>query len=248
MKNWYKHLPNTITLLNLTSGCVAVVFAMGGEPGTAALFILLASVFDFLDGFTARLLKAYSEIGKQLDSLADMVSFGVAPGMIAFVLMKEAIPGVNMSLSAIHTSPWNWILLASPFLIPAFSALRLAKFNIDERQTVNFIGMPTPANAILWASFGLMVQFGDYPEIPVLIFTATNILIGVIFTSLLLVSELPMFSLKFAGLSLYANWFRYLFLLAALLLLIFMGVYGLPLVILLYIALSVIFYLLKVDF
>jgi len=248
MHVWYKHLPNNITLLNLTSGCVAAVFALEGEPGTAALFILLASLFDFLDGFTARWLKAYSEIGKQLDSLADMISFGVAPAMIAFALMKEAIPGVNLPLSSIHTSIWNWILLASPLFIPAFSALRLAKFNIDERQTVNFIGMPTPANAILWASFGLMVQFGDAPEIPVLIFTANNILLAVVFTSLLLVSELPMFSLKFAGWSLHANWFRYLYLLAALMLLVFMGLYGLPIVILIYIALSVIFYLLKVDF
>jgi CDP-diacylglycerol--serine O-phosphatidyltransferase len=248
MKNWYKHLPNTITMLNLISGSVAMIFALEGEPGMAALFILLASVFDFLDGFAARLLKSYSETGKQLDSLADVVSFGVAPAMIAFVLMKKAIPGVNLPLSDIHTTTWNWILLASPFLIPAFSAFRLAKFNIDERQTVNFIGMPTPANAILWASFGLIVQFGDAPAIPVLLFTANNILITILITSLLLVSELPMFSLKFAGWSLYANWFRILFLLASLLLLVFFGLYGLSLVILLYIVLSVVFYLLKVDF
>ncbi len=248
MFQWYKHLPNAITLLNLTAGSLSVVFALEGEPGMAALFILMAAVFDFLDGYTARLLKAWSDMGKQLDSLADLVSFGVAPAMIAFVLMKKAIPGVNMPLSDIHTTPWNWMLLAAPFVIPAFSALRLAKFNLDERQTINFLGMPTPANAILWASFGLIVSFGDSPEIPVLLFTAPNLLVTIIITSLLLVSELPMFSMKFTGWSLRFNWFRYVFLLAALLLLVFLNLYGLSLVVLLYIVLSVVFYLLKIDF
>jgi CDP-diacylglycerol---serine O-phosphatidyltransferase len=248
MKKWYHHLPNTITLLNLVAGSLAVVFALEGDLGNAGIFILIAGVFDFLDGFSARLLKAYSDIGKQLDSLADAVSFGVAPAMIAFVMMKKALPGLNLPLSDISTTFWNWILLLSPFVIAAFSALRLAKFNLDERQTVNFMGMPTPANAILWASFGLIYSFTKYPEIPLLLFTSQNILIAIIVTSWLLVSELPMFSLKFNGFSLAANWYRYLFLLAALLLLIFFKLYGLPIVILLYIAVAVSFYLLKIDF
>jgi CDP-diacylglycerol--serine O-phosphatidyltransferase len=248
MKKWVQHLPNAITLLNLVAGSIAVIFALEGDLGNAAIFILIAGVFDFLDGFAARLLKAWSDIGKQLDSLADVVSFGVAPAMIAFVMMKKALPGLNLPLSDISTTPWNWILLLSPFIIPAFSALRLAKFNLDERQTVNFIGMPTPANAILWASFGLIYGYTKYPEVPMLLFTSQNILIAIIVTSLFLVSELPMFSLKFTGLSFSSNWFRYLFLLAALLLLIFLKLYGLPLVILLYIAISVSFYLLKINF
>jgi CDP-diacylglycerol--serine O-phosphatidyltransferase len=248
MKKWVQHLPNAITLLNLVAGSVAVIFALEGDLGNAAIFILIAGVFDFLDGFAARLLKAWSDIGKQLDSLADVVSFGVAPAMIAYVMMKKALPGLNLPLSDISTSAWNWILLLSPFIIPAFSALRLAKFNLDERQTVNFIGMPTPANAILWASFGLIYGFTKYPEVPMLLFTSQNILIAIIVTSLLLVSELPMFSLKFTGFSLAANWYRYLFLLAALLLLVFLNLYGLPVIILLYIAISVSFYLLKINF
>jgi len=240
-------IPNLITLLNLTAGSLAVVFALEGNLGYAGLFILMAGIFDFLDGFSARLLKAYSETGKQLDSLADEVSFGVAPAMIAFILMKRALPGLNLPLPDITASFWQWILLLSPFMIPAFSALRLAKFNLDNRQTVNFIGMPTPANAILWASFGIITGFTKYPEIPVLLFTAQNILLAVVITSILLVSELPMFSLKFSGFSFSANWYRYLFLLASLILLVIFKLYGLPAIILLYIALSVSFYLLKIN-
>lgn len=243
-----RFIPNFITLLNLTSGSLAIIFACEGDLGPAAVFILIAGVFDFLDGFSARILKAYSETGKQLDSLADVVSFGVAPAMIAFMLMKKALPGMNMPLSDLHPTGFQWVFLIAPFIIPAFSAYRLAKFNLDERQTVNFIGMPTPANAFLWASFGLISGFSRQPEIPLLLFTSGNLMITIIVTSLLLVSELPVFSLKFTGVSLYANWFRYLFLVAAVLILIFLKLYALPVIILLYIALSVSFYLLKIDF
>jgi CDP-diacylglycerol---serine O-phosphatidyltransferase len=248
MRKIIMHVPNTITLLNLFFGSVSIVFALEGELGMAGIFILVAGGMDFLDGFTARLLKAYSEIGKQLDSLADVVSFGVAPAMIAFTLMRKALPGLNLPLSDISTSWWNWFLLLSPFIIPLFSALRLAKFNLDERQTINFIGMPTPANAILWASFGLICGFTTYPEIPLLLFTAQNLLIAVILTSLLLVSELPMFSLKFQDVTFYNNWVRYLFIVAAVLLLIFLKLFALPVIVLLYIAMSVSFYLLKINF
>ncbi len=247
MKKVFSFVPNLVTLLNLFSGCLAILFALEGNLGYAGILILVAGVFDFLDGFAARLLKAYSDIGKQLDSLADVISFGVAPGMIAFMLMKKGLPGLNMPLHLIDASFWQWILILSPLLIPAFSALRLAKFNIDTRQTVNFMGMPTPANAILWASFALITGFSDKPEIPLLLFTPGNLLPVVIITSLLLVSELPMFSLKFNGLSLSLNWYRYVFLLGAFLLLVFMGIYGLAVIILLYIAMSLSFYLLKID-
>lgn len=246
MKSIGRYVPNFITILNLVMGTMAILMAAEGRTGYAGVFIITAAVFDFLDGFTARLLKAWSETGKQLDSLADVVSFGVAPGMIAFILMKKSIPGLNLPLTEIHTSFGNWLLLISPFLIPAFSALRLAKFNIDPRQSVNFLGLPTPANALLWASFGMITDFSLSREIPVLLFTTQNVLVVVIIASLLLVSELPMFSLKFAGLGFRDNWYRYIFLLCSLGILIFTGVYGLSVVILLYTALSISFYLLKI--
>jgi len=246
MKKITGSIPNVITSLNLVAGSLAIVLASEGKLGYAGILIIVAAVLDFLDGLTARLLKAYSEIGKQLDSLADVVSFGVAPGIIAFILMKRSLTGLNLPLTDIHTSVWNWILLLSPFLIPAFSALRLAKFNIDERQTYNFLGMPTPANALIWSSFGIITDFSASPEIPVLLFTSQNLLIAIIITSLLLVSELPMFSLKLTGLNFRDNWYKYVFLLVSLLLLIIMGIYGIAVIILLYISLSISFYLLKI--
>ena len=117
MKKGTGFIPNLITLLNLVSGSIAIVFALEGDLGVAGIFILIAGIFDFLDGFTARLLRAYSDIGKELDSLADVVSFGVAPAMIAFVLMKRALPGMNIPLSDISVSFWYWLLLVSPFII-----------------------------------------------------------------------------------------------------------------------------------
>ena len=248
MKKLIDHLPNTITMLNLLSGTLAIVYALEGELGYAGFLILIAGIMDFLDGFTARVLKAHSDIGKELDSLADVVSFGVAPALIVFTLMKKALPGLNLPLSDITASFGNWLYLLSPFMIPLFSALRLAKFNIDERQTVNFIGMPTPANAFLWASLAVFYTYTTSPAITVLLFTSRNILITVIITSLLLVSELPMFSMKFTGLSFTENWYRYLFLAVSALLLIFLKLTGLPLIIPLYIILSVTFYLLKVIY
>jgi CDP-diacylglycerol--serine O-phosphatidyltransferase len=248
MKRIIRSVPNIITALNLASGTLAVVLAAEGRPGCAGILILVAALFDFLDGFFARLLKAYSEIGKQLDSLADVISFGVAPGILAYVLMKRSIPGLMVPLADIHTTGGNWLLLLAPFLIPVFSALRLAKFNLDPRQRLSFLGMPTPANAILWASFGMISDFASNPEFPVLLFTSRNLLMAILVASLLLVSELPMFSLKFEGFSLRDNWYRYIFLVTSLLLLTFMGIYGLAVIILLYIAVSVSFYLLKIRF
>jgi CDP-diacylglycerol--serine O-phosphatidyltransferase len=246
MKRIIRSVPNFITTLNLVSGSLAVVLAAEGRPGYAAILIVCASLFDFLDGFSARLLKAYSETGKQLDSLADVISFGVAPGVLAYVLMKRSMPGLMIPMADIHASIQSWLLLLSPFLIPVFSALRLAKFNLDPRQTVSFLGMPTPANALLWASFGMISDFGSSPEVPILLFTSRNLLLAVLITSLLLVSELPMFSLKFAGMNLRDNWYRYIFLAVSLFLLVFTGIYGLAVIVLLYIALSVSFYLLKI--
>ena len=145
-----KHIPNTITCCNLVSGCIATSFAFGGNPEMALLWIIIGAVFDFFDGMSARLLHVSSPIGKELDSLADDVTFGVAPATIVFSqLFVMEYPGFLEPLR-----PW---LPYAAFIIAAFSALRLAKFNLDERQTTSFIGVPTPANA-LFSGFADCVQ------------------------------------------------------------------------------------------
>ncbi|MDR1950913.1 MAG: CDP-diacylglycerol--serine O-phosphatidyltransferase, partial [Bacteroidales bacterium] len=142
-----KHLPNTITLANLFCGCLSIVATFSGQIGMAGFLIFLAAIFDFLDGFFAKLLNAQSELGKQLDSLADIVSFGVAPAMIAFRIMH-----VHYDKLPFEFFPYI------AFVMVLFSALRLAKFTIDTRQTEHFIGMPTPANALFWASLPLVLM------------------------------------------------------------------------------------------
>ena len=145
-----KHIPNTITCLSLLSGCVASVMALHGNLLSALIWIIIAAVFDFCDGFAARLLKAYSPMGKELDSLSDMVSFGFAPGMVVYWLLGEAS-------TALPFGSLNTYIPYLAFVIPTFSGLRLAKFNIDERQTTSFIGLPVPAHALFWASVGYSV-------------------------------------------------------------------------------------------
>jgi CDP-diacylglycerol--serine O-phosphatidyltransferase len=186
-----KHIPNTITCLNLFSGSMAVYYAFLGNYELVFALVLLAAVFDFFDGFAARLLKAYSPMGKELDSLADMVSFGLAPGAVAFSLLRQtAFP--------------EWLAFAG-FIIPVFSALRLAKFNIDERQTTSFIGMPTPANAIFWVS-------ASYSFSGLLVANSWAILVLIVLMSGLLVAEIPMFSLKFKNFTWKSNQLQFVFL------------------------------------
>ncbi|MHB9054899.1 MAG: CDP-diacylglycerol--serine O-phosphatidyltransferase [Paludibacteraceae bacterium] len=213
-----KNLPNTITCLNLFSGCAGVWFAFNGNYIGATVAILLSALFDFLDGFVARLVHAYSEIGKELDSLADIVSFGLVPGAMIFSML---------SADYLH----NYTFLA--FLIPVFSALRLAKFNIDERQTTSFIGLPTPANAIFWG--GMAVSFSGW-------FSQNHIALLVLtfVFAYLLVSELPMFSLKFKNLSWHNNKLQFIFLGGCILLMIFLQVDSIAPIIVWYIILSVI--------
>jgi CDP-diacylglycerol--serine O-phosphatidyltransferase len=213
-----KHIPNSITCLNLFSGCVAVFLAFKGNYEGAIIAILLAAVFDFFDGFAARLLKAYSPMGKELDSLADMVSFGVAPGAIVFSLLSE-------------TNVCEWLPFLA-FLIPVFSGLRLAKFNIDERQTTSFIGLPTPANAIFWA--GLAFSYSTFLISNYWILVALTIIF-----SYLLVAEIPMFSLKIKNLSWKSNQTQYLFLIGCAAILVAFGLNAFPILIGWYILLSV---------
>ena len=182
-----QHIPNTVTCLNLFSGCLGIVFAFNGELHYATYAILISAVLDFLDGMLARWLKAYSEIGKQLDSLADMVSFGVLHSVIIYQIF----------LLSPQTAPYSNFLNYSAFLIAIFSALRLAKFNIDTRQADNFIGLPTPANSLLIASFPIIMQqnnsfFMNYIMNPYFLFIFS---FGM---GLLLISEIPLISLKFA--------------------------------------------------
>ena len=240
-------IPNFLTLMNLASGSLAAIFAIDGDLGRAAIFIFIAAGFDFLDGLAARALKAYSDVGRELDSLADVVSFGVAPGMILLTIMEHALFGENIALHKAGATSSEWILLLAALLIPVFSAYRLAKFNIDTRQSVNFLGLPTPANAIFWASLGLMSGFSGNEELLQLLFRPGNLLVAVILTSLLLVSEIPMFSLKFSGFGFAENWYRYVFLAAAIILILLSWVFAPALIILLYISLSLSFYLLKVE-
>jgi CDP-diacylglycerol--serine O-phosphatidyltransferase len=223
-----KHLPNTITCANLFSGCIGIVFAFQGNLLIASYAIFLAAIFDFFDGFASRVLNSYSFIGKDLDSLADMVSFGFLPSAILYELFLKA-PQIN------HVST-NLCYLA--FSITVFSALRLAKFNNDTRQSDSFIGLPTPANAIFIASLPLIIE--QY-EVLARYILNPYILTGlIIIMCTLLVSELPLMSLKFKNRDFNKNIFRYLLLLFSAILILFFKFVAVPVVIFIYITLSLI--------
>lgn len=199
-----KHIPNTITCCNLICGCVAVVYALHLNPQMALLFIILGAVFDFFDGMSARLLNVSSEIGKELDSLADDVTFGVAPASMIFAeLSVLEYPGFIYDAMP-------WMVSVAPylaFIVAAFSAIRLAKFNIDTRQTTSFIGLPTPANALFWGA--LIVGFAPFVE-QYQWFTLL-VIVGVFVSSWLLVAEIPMFALKFKHWGFKGNEIKYCF-------------------------------------
>lgn len=220
-----KNIPNSITCLNLLSGCFACIFAFQGEYDWVALCIGLSALFDFLDGMAARLLHAYSPLGKELDSLADLISFGLAPGLMVIHLMAY-----NSTFHGMAEYQSWWAL--SALLIPVFSALRLAKFNIDTRQTTSFIGLPVPANALFWIGICQAVLRMESPV------CGYAIVVLVIIFSLLLVSEIPMFSLKFKNLKWKENYLRYLIIVVAAICLISLGLAGLAATIGLYIVLS----------
>lgn len=222
-----KSLPNGLTCCNLISGCIAVSYALGGDAQTALLFIIIGAVFDFFDGFTARALKVSSPIGKELDSLADDITFGFAPSAIAFMMLKQcAVPDSLLGAQKIY--PY------AAFVMAAFSALRLAKFNLDERQTSSFIGMPTPANALFWGALACSVNAELFAS-P----AAAYIIILMVFgSSALLVSEIPMFALKFKNYSWKDNKVKYIFLALSLAVIIPFGIGGLAIAILLYLMLS----------
>ena len=224
-----RHIPNTVTCCNLFSGCIATVLAYQGDYTGALTFIVLGAVFDFFDGMLARALHAYSPLGKELDSLADDVTFGVAPSMIVFSLFKEVtVPA--------FLAPVSDYLPFAAFLISVFSALRLAKFNIDTRQTSSFIGVPTPANALFWGA----LVVGGHEFLVSDNFNALYLLALVLFTSWLLVAEIPMFSLKFKNLSWRDNKVQFIFLLGCVPLVVCLGIAGLAAIIIWYALLSLI--------
>lgn len=193
-----KHIPNTITCCNLISGCIATSFAFGGNPEMALLWIIIGATFDFFDGMSARLLHVSSPIGKELDSLADDVTFGVAPATIVFSHLQV------MEYPEFLEPMRPWLPYAA-FIIAAFSALRLAKFNLDERQTTSFIGVPTPANALFWGS---LVVFNP-AWLTNLNWSVYLVLALILITSYLLVCELPLFALKFKQWSFKGNEVKY---------------------------------------
>ena len=222
-----RNIPNTITCCNLISGCIATLSAFMGEIHMALLWIIIGAIFDFFDGMSARLLHVSSPIGKELDSLADDITFGMAPAAMVFYEM-----GI-MEYPA-FLAPVQPYMPFVAFLIAAFSALRLAKFNLDERQAMGFIGLPTPANALFWGA--LLVGAGDFIEnttwmVPVVI-------VMILLSCWLLVSEIHMFALKFKHWGWKGNEVKYLFLITCVPLLIVFGVTAFAIIIAWYVLLS----------
>lgn len=224
-----KHIPNSITCCNLISGCIATGFAFAGNIKVALLLIIIGAVFDFFDGMLARLLNVSSPIGKELDSLADVITFGLAPSTIIFSQLHV------MSYPT-FLEPLRDYLPYAAFIMAAFSALRLAKFNLDERQALGFIGLPTPANALFWGS--LLVGVGEKLETRP--WALYFILAGVLISSWLLVSEIPMFALKFKHWSFKGNEVKYLFLITCCPLVVIFGISSFAIIIAWYVILSTI--------
>jgi CDP-diacylglycerol--serine O-phosphatidyltransferase len=237
-----KHIPNFITLLNLLSGLIAILFAIKGALVFAAFFIILGIFLDFFDGLAARLLNVSGEFGKQLDSLADMVTSGVAPAMIMYALLEKSQSNTdwyqNLSLTIDNTTLYMFPLIG--FIIALAAAYRLANFNIDERQTSSFIGLPTPAMTLVIVSLPLIQQFSQN-EVAINLLNNKYVLIAITLgLSYLMNANLPLFSLKFKNLSLKDNALVFIFLLISLVLLISLQFVAVPLIILVYILLSII--------
>ena len=224
-----RHIPNIITLCNLLCGCIAVVYAAGGNVYVAGGWVLLGIFFDFFDGFFARLLKVKSEIGLQLDSLADMVTSGVVPGITMYQMLQ-------MSDIMKSTNAWVVYLPYIGFFITLASAYRLANFNIDTRQTTGFIGLPTPANTLFIISLAVIQSTGTVA----LLHSTWVLLVVTIMSSYLLNANLPLFALKFNDYSFKNNAVKYIFLAISVLLIAILKVIAVPIIILLYILLSLI--------
>ncbi len=239
-----KQVPNLITALNILCGSIAVLFAVSGDLILASLFVFLGIFFDFFDGLAARLLNAQSEIGLQMDSLADVVTSGLAPAVVMFQLMNMAFVGRMQNLPELFSSE-GWNIGANSYfpllglLIVVASAYRLAKFNVDTRQTSGFIGLPTPANALLVLSLPLILEYQSSEMAEALILNSW-VLIGItVLGCILMNAEIPLFALKFKTWDFKTNSIRYIFIALCLLLLISLKFLAIPIIILLYIVLSI---------
>ena len=227
-----KNIPNVLTCSNLISGCIATTVAFQGDAKWALAWMIIGAVFDFFDGMVARLLHVSSPIGKELDSLADDITFGVAPATILFSELRV------IDYPAMLES-WRQVIPYLAYLIAAFSALRLAKFNLDERQSMGFIGLPTPANALFWGS--LMAGGAAWFEsgtwgLPVL-------LLMICFSCWILVSEIPMFALKFKHWGWKGNEVRYIFLALCIPLLLLFRIRAFAIIVLCYAVISIVVFL-----
>ncbi len=232
-----RHIPNFITLLNLFCGCIAVVFAVMNKLDLTAFFVFLGIFFDFLDGFAARLLKVKSDVGVQLDSLADMVTSGVVPGIVMFQLLNMAQKdGWNLDLFGMHTEVG--ILPLFGFLITLASAYRLAIFNIDENQVSSFVGLPTPANTLLILSLPLILLYQNNDILNDIILNQWFLLGLTMVSVFLLNSKVHLFALKFNGTGFKENGVKYLFLIGSLVLLVTLRFLAIPVIIILYILTS----------
>lgn len=265
-------IPNLLTAGNLVGGIMAIIFSLTGRLEWAPYCIFVSAILDFLDGFVARLLKVQSELGKQLDSLADKVTFGVAPGIIVFQLLKisalekiapeiwkgiigQSVVSLPMSklnetfilINSLNGSSYLTYLPFIAFIIPVMSMFRLAKFNLDTRQTDSFIGLPTPANTLFFASLPLILSsYSGATENPFqnfvvdLILNPIFLISSTLVMSFMLVAELPLFALKFKSFGWKGNEIRYIFLTLSATMLATLHWLGLPLIIILYLLLSLI--------
>ena len=220
--NLKAQLPNFITLLNLLSGVLGILCVLEGQPLYGAYFLIISATFDFFDGFAARLLKVQSDMGKELDSLADVVSFGVLPGILLYSLTKSQTEASFLPYCTL--------------IIPMLSAYRLAKFNLDTRQSDRFIGLPTPANALLLTTIPYLAA--RWPELSPWLSSPIALVVIAWLTSLLLVAELPLIALKFKNSSFTDNSYRYALLVIGAVCLVWLQLAGIPLVILAYLLLS----------
>lgn len=229
-----QHIPNTITCCNLLSGCFSILFSFSGMPVAAAIMIFAAGLFDFLDGFSARLLNAHSPIGGDLDSLSDVVSFGVAPGMIMYHVMCDGMVDPIWPLGGIS------LFACFAFLLPVSSAVRLAKFNVDTRQTTSFIGLPTPPMAIFMASLPLAFwQLGILGQPVLNPYLSLGI---VVLFSVMMVCNVHFFSFKMKSVTWKGNEIRWIFLIIAVVGFVVFRFVALPFILLVYILMSVLFY------
>ena len=240
-----KHIPNIITSLNILCGCVAILFAVSGELVTASIFVFTGIFFDFFDGLAARWLKAQSEVGLQLDSLADVITSGVAPAVVMVQLISLAVHGIGIGPFLDTTEGMEWysgrisLWPLAGLLIAVGAAYRLAKFNVDTRQSESFIGLPTPANAILILSLPLILHFQHSEQLESVVLNKWFLLGMTVFSCFIMNAEIRLIALKFKTWDLKSNGIRYLFLVLCLVAIFILKFLALPAIIVLYFLLSV---------